>query len=45
MARMKKGSVSRHEYFVRIVTARWGNGEATCLTRAMSFRGEEGFGS
>jgi hypothetical protein len=43
MARMKKatpgGVVSRHDYVVRIVTARLINGDAVCLMAAMSFRG------
>jgi hypothetical protein len=45
MARLKKAppwagvSDSRHEYLVRMVMGRLGNGETVCLSVAMSFRG------
>lgn len=35
-------SVSKHEYFVRSVTGRSGNGDEVCLTVAMSLRGSVG---
>lgn len=51
IARVKKAppetgvSTSRHEYFVRMVTARSGYGDPVCRILAMSFRGSSGEGS